>query len=226
MMVRHALLVGAVLALSMTSQAQAQLRGRGFNIPPVVQNIMMMRMEAVQKELALEEAQTKEITALAAQMQSEAMEIMSGLQDLTPEERQKEMPSVMKMITEKGKELQGKVDKVLNEKQAGRVKELSLQRRGVDALQDDAVIAELKLSDEQKQKLDAVRDEIADKQQEIFKSLASGGGDQGQVREKMMELRKEGGEKAMAILTDAQREQFEKMKGPKFDFPPMQRGLF
>ena len=226
-MYRHALLAGAVLALSMTSSAQAQLRGgRGFSIPPVVQNIMLMRAEAVQKELALEEAQTKEITALAAQMQSEAMEIFSGLQDLTPEERQKEMPLVMKMITEKGKELQEKVDKVLNAKQSTRMKELSLQRRGVDALQDDTVIAELKLSDEQKKKLETVRDEIADKQQEIIKSLTSGGGDQGQIREKMGELRKEAGEKAMAILTDSQREQFEKMKGPKFEFPPMQRGLF
>ena len=75
-------------------------------------------------------------------------------------------------------------------------------------------------------KEETVRDEIADKQQEIIKSLTSGGGDQGQIREKMGELRKEAGEKATAILTDGQREQFEKMKGPKFEFPPMQRGLF
>ena len=223
-MVRATFWAGVMLAMVMASSAQAQRRG-GLNLPPVVQNLMLMRVEAVQKELALNEEQSKTIVELAAQMQSEAMEIMSGLQDLTPEERQKELPGLMKMVAEKGKELQTKVDKVLDAKQTARMRELSLQRRGVDALQDDEVTDALKLNDKQKQDLDAVRKEVDDKQQAIFKELAGGGGDQGAMREKMMALRKEAGERALAILTDAQREQFEKMKGAKFEFPP-QRGLF
>jgi hypothetical protein len=226
-MLRHALLVGSMfglLVLSTASSAQAQF-GRGFNIPPSVQNLFMLRDQAVQKELALDEGQTKGINELAAQMQAEAMEVMSGLQDLTPEEQKQELPSIMKMVGEKGKEIQEKVDKVLNEKQRVRVKELSIQRRGVEALQDDEVIEALKLSDEQKQKLTAIRDEIADKQQAIFKDA---GGDRQQMREKFLALRKEAGESAMAILTSDQREQFDKMKGPKFDFPQggNRRGLF
>src|SRR5262245_35214080 len=161
---------GVMLAMVMASSAQAQRRG-GLNLPPVVQNLMLMRVEAVQKELALSEEQSKTIVELAAQMQSEAMEIMSGLQDLTPEERQKELPGLMKMVAEKGKELQTKVDKVLDAKQTARMRELSIQRRGVDALQDDEVTDALKLDDAQKQKLNTLRDEIGEKQQEIFKEL-------------------------------------------------------
>ena len=226
-MLRHAILIGSMfglLVLSIASPAQAQF-GRGFNIPPSVQNLFMLRDPAVQKELVLDEPQTKDINELAAQMQAEAMEVMSGLQDLTQEEQKQELPSIMKMVAEKGKEIQEKVDKVLSEKQLGRVKELSLQRRGVEALQDDEIIDALKLSDDQKQKLTAIRDEMGDKQQALFKDAA--GGDRQQMREKFLAMRKEAGESAMAILTSAQRDQFDKMKGPKFDFPQgNRRGLF
>jgi len=174
----------------------------------------------VKKELDLNADQQKALDLVAGQMQSDAMEIFSGLQDLSPEEREKELPSLLKMMTEKGKELQTKVDKVLNPKQTTRMKELSIQQRGAEAFEDDDVVAALKLSDEQKKKLTAIRDEAADKQQEIVKALTSGGGgDGGAIREKMQALRKELGDKAMAVLTDQQREAFEKMKGTKFDFP-------
>jgi hypothetical protein len=223
-MFRIRLLAGAMLALVIVSSAQAQL-GRGINIPPVVQNLMLMRSEPVQKELKLDDSQGKAVNELAGQMQSEAMEIMSGLQDLTPEEQRKEIPSLMKMVAEKGKALQDKVDKILNAEQKARMHQLSLQRRGVEALQDEAVIEALKLSDDQKKKLTAVREEAADKQQEIIKEVTSGG-DRSQIREKFGALRKESGEKAMAILSSEQREAFEKMKGAKFDFPQQRGGLF
>ena len=60
--------------------------------------------------------------------------------------------------------------------------------------------------------------------EEAMQALRAGGGDQGKMREKMMALRKELNEKAVAVLTSPQCEQFEKMKGTKFDFPP-QRGF-
>jgi hypothetical protein len=225
-MLRLGLLAGPALALTllMTSSASAQLGGRGFSIPPTVQNIMLLRVDAVQKELSLNEEQAKSIADVGAQMQSDAMEIFSGLQDLTPEERQKELPELMKLMTEKAKELQAKVDKILMPPQSARLKELSIQRRGVEALQDDEVAKALKISDEQKKKLVGLRDEAGEKQQEIIQAVLSGGGDRSGIREKIQALQKEFGEKALAILSSEQREQFEKLKGAKFDFPP-QRGF-
>jgi Spy/CpxP family protein refolding chaperone len=146
------------------------------------------------------------------------------LQDLTDEERKEEMPNLMKMISEKGKDLQTQVDKILDAKQTARIKELSIQRRNVAALQDDEVVAALKLSDEQKEKLTAIRDSTAKEQEEIVKGLLSGGGDRSQIRTKMEALQKTVGEKSFAVLTPEQREQFEKMKGAKFNFPPQGRG--
>ncbi|MBI3838870.1 MAG: hypothetical protein HY288_13185 [Planctomycetia bacterium] len=222
-MFRPLLLAGCALTLAMlmASSASAQFFGRGMRVPPSVRNIMMLRSDAVKKELDLSADQQKSLDEIAAQMQSEAMEIISGLQDLTPEEREKELPSLLKTMTEKGKELQAQVDKVLNAKQLTRMKELSIQQRGPEAFEDEEVATALKLSDDQKKKLVAVRDEAADKQQEIIKALTSGegGGDRAAIGEKMQALRKELGDKALAVLTAEQREIFEKMKGAKFDFP-------
>jgi hypothetical protein len=176
----------------------------------------------VQKELDLGTEQTKSISDMAGQMQSDAMEIMSGLQDLTEEERKEELPNLMKMMGEKGKELQAKVDKILNPKQTARVKELSLQRRGVAALQDDEIVAALKVSDEQKTQLIAIRDSLAKAQEEVMKAVIAGGGgaDRSTIQAKMEAMRKDLGDKALAVLTTEQRDQFEKMKGAKFNFPP------
>ncbi len=222
-MVRLSFFAGWALALAalMTSSASAQF-GRGFQMPPAVQTILLLRTEAVQKELDLGTEQTKSISDMAGQMQSDAMEIMSGLQDLTEEERKEELPNLMKMMGEKGKELQAKVDKILNPKQTARVKELSLQRRGVAALQDDEIVAALKVSDEQKTQLIAIRDSLAKAQEEVMKAVIAGGGgaDRSTIQAKMEAMRKDLGDKALAVLTTEQRDQFEKMKGAKFNFPP------
>lgn len=222
-MVRISVFIGAVLtlALSMTSSASAQL-GKGFQIPPAVRNIFVLRTEEVQKELKLTDDQIGQIDDLSIQLQSDALELFSSLQDLSDDERKAELPNLMKKFADKGKELQAKVDKFLDPKQAARMKELSLQQRDAEALADEEVITALKLTDDQKKKLTAVRDEAAEKLEEALKPLLGGGGaggDLGDLRTKMETLRKELSDKALAVLTTQQREQFEKMKGPKFDFP-------
>ena len=224
-MFRPSFLAALGLVLLMTTSASAQFRGMRF--PPSLQNIFMLRGEAVQKELGVNDAQKRELSDLAAQLQAEAMEIISGLQDLSPEEQKEHMPELMKMVAEKGKDIQQKVDKVLDQKQQARMKELSLQSRGAGALEDEEVAAALKISDDQKTKLVAIREEGNKKMEEAMSALrgGGGGGDAGDIRQKMMDMRKELGDKALAVLSPQQREQFEKMKGAKFTFPP-QRGPF
>jgi Spy/CpxP family protein refolding chaperone len=222
-MVRLSVFLGAALslALMMATPASAQL-GKGFKIPSAVRNIFMLRTEEVQKELKLTDDQNTQIDDLAIQLQSDALELFSSLQDLSEEERKTELPNLMKKFDEKGKELQAKVDKFLDAKQNARMKELSLQQRDAEALADDDVIAALKLTDDQKKKLREVQEEAARQVEEALKPLlggGGGGGDLGDIRTKMENMRKELSEKALAVLTTEQKAQFEKMKGPKFDFP-------
>jgi Spy/CpxP family protein refolding chaperone len=220
-MIRRLLFAAAAFAVSLlaASPAEAQLNLRGLRFPASLQNIFLLRGDAVQTELALKDEQKTAISELALALQQEAFEIMSGLQDLTPEEQKEQMPEVMKMIAEKGTEIQGKVDEILVDEQKARLKELSVQARGPQALEDDEISAALKITDEQKKKLEEVREEGNAAMQEAMTSLRAGGGDQGKMREKMGAMRKELSEKALAVLTPEQKEQFEKLKGKEFKFP-------
>jgi Spy/CpxP family protein refolding chaperone len=227
-MIRRFLLASATLALLLVfaPAAEAQLNLRGLKFPASLQNVMLLRGDAVQGELKLTDDQKKSLGDLAAQLQQEAFEIFSGLQDLTQEEQQEQMPEVMEMIAEKGKEIQEKVDKILEDQQKARLKELSLQARGAAALEDDELAAELKISDEQKAKLSAIREEGNEAMQKAFEELRAGGGDQGEMREKMAKFRKELSDKALAVLTPEQTEEFNKMKGAEFKFPSGRGGGF
>ncbi len=224
-MIRRILIASAALALLVTfaPSAQAQLNLRGLRFPASLQNVFLLRGEAVQTELKLDDEQKKSLGELSQQLQQDAFEIMSGLQDLTPEEQQEQMPEVMKMIEEKGNEIQGKVDTILKDEQKSRLKELSLQARGAAGLEDEEVAKALELSDDQLKKLAEIREEGNAAMQEAMQSLRAGGGDQGEMREKMGKLRDELSEKALAVLTDEQREKLDKMKGAEFKFP-QQRG--
>lgn len=225
-MIRRILAAGAALALLLVfaPPAEAQLNLRGLRFPASLQNVFLLRGDAVQEELKLDAEQKQQLQELSLQLQQEAFEIFSGLQDLTPEEQQEQMPEVMEMIAERGKESQEKVDKILKDEQKSRLKELSLQARGAQALEDDEVAGALKLSDEQKEKLAAIREEGNAAMQEAFGKLRAGGGAQGEIREKMGKLRTELTDKALAVLTDEQREQFDKMKGAEFKFPQNRGG--
>ncbi len=225
-MIRRFLLASATLTLLLvcTQSAEAQLRGLRF--PASLQNVFMLRGDAVQDELKLNDEQKATLSDLALQLQQEAFEIFSGLQDLTQEEQKEQMPEVMEMIEEKGKEIGSKVDKILDDQQKSRLKELSLQARGAQALEDDEVVAALKISDEQKAKLAEVREQGNEAMQKALEELRGGGGDQGNLREKMAQMRKDLGDKALEALTPEQREQFAKMKGAEFKFPSGRGGGF
>jgi hypothetical protein len=214
-------LAGSAVALvvCMASPALAQFP-RGLRFPASLQNVFMLRSDAVRKELGVNDEQQALLADLATKLQQDAFEIISGLQDLTPKEQKEMMAEVIKMVADKGKEVQAKVDEILNDSQTERLKQLSLQSRGAQALEDDEVVAALAISDEQKQKLANIREEGNQAMQEAFQKLRGGGGDQGDIRKKMTELRNKLSEKALAVLTPDQLKQFEKMKGKKFDFPP------
>jgi hypothetical protein len=211
-------------AVAMVSTASAQFNLRGMKFPASLQNVFMLGNEGVQNELSISEEQKKVLVELGDQMRADALEIFSSLQDLTPEEQKEQMPELMKMISEKGSAMQEKINKLLDDKQKARLKELSFQSRGAGALEDDEVIAALKISDAQKQKLADVREEGNKIIEQAMQALRGGGGDAGELRRKMGSMRKELADKALAVLTPEQRALFDKMKGAKFDFPP-QRGF-
>ncbi|MEX0677897.1 MAG: hypothetical protein WD063_12525 [Pirellulales bacterium] len=219
-MFRPWLVAGSAVALAVSVAASAQAQfPRGMRFPASLQDVFMLRNEAVRKELNVNDEQQAVLASLAAKLQQDAFEIISGLQDLTPEEQKEAMADVMKMVAEKGKEVKQQVDGILDKTQIERFKELSLQSRGAQALEDDEMVAALEITDEQKKQLAGIREDGMQAVQEAFQKLRGGGSDQGDIRKKIMEMRNRLSDKALTVLTPEQREQFEKMKGAKFDFP-------
>jgi hypothetical protein len=79
---------------------------------------------------------------------------------------------------------------------------------------DKEVSDKLKITDEQKQKMQAAQQEAFQKVD--FRALFQE--DPAKAREKMAEVQKEASEKAHDVLTADQKEEFAKMKGDKVDF--------
>ncbi|HEV3006418.1 MAG TPA: hypothetical protein VGX78_18250, partial [Pirellulales bacterium] len=104
----------------------------------------------------------------------------------------------------------------LTSEQVERLKQISRQARGVESLADDDVMLALKLSDDQKKQLETIRDAAG---QEVRALFGQQGLDQDARRTKMTEIRKSASEKAMAVLSDEQKKEFEKLQGEKIELP-------
>src|SRR5262249_57904536 len=78
----------------------------------------------------------------------------------------------------------------------------------------------LAIADDQKEALKTIADESAKKGQELGRGLFGQGiseEDRTKVREQLSALRTETEAECMAVLTDDQKAQFEKLRGPKFE---------
>src|SRR5215472_6741883 len=142
-LLKGALVLG--LALAMASVAHAQ-RGRGFGPGAMLQN------ESVQKELKLTDEQKTKLREALEKVRDNHKDDLAKLRDLSNEERQKLLRTV-------AEESQKAIAGVLDEKQMKRFKQIGWQASGANALNDPDVQKTLKLSDEQKKKL---QDIIAD----------------------------------------------------------------
>jgi hypothetical protein len=163
--------------------------GRGFGGGRGVSPITLVKVEGVQKDLELSQDQKDKVAVLEATQVDRA-----AMQGLSQEERQKKSAEVRDAE-------QKKVDEVLLPPQRERLAEIMLQLEGARALRRPEVAAKLKLTDDQKQKLEDV----------LSAGFGGGGGGPGGFAAAMEEMNK----KAMDVLTADQQAEFTKMKGKK-----------
>lgn len=103
----------------------------------------------------------------------------------------------------------------LSAKQLERLTQIHLQLLGVNALLVPDVIAALKISDSQQKQLRAIDAKFSEKRQGLRddRNLS-----RDESRTRMGKLLKETMAEATGVLTPRQRDEFEKMRGPAFDF--------
>jgi hypothetical protein len=214
---RH--ILAAVIAITvLVGSVSAQQRGFGGGTGLIT----IAANEAVQKDLGLSADTSAKLRELredyGAALQKENQNAgisFEGFQNLSREERTKMTAKITEVSTKLNDEFNPKAKGLVSADQYKRLEQIQLQynlrNRGPGALVYKDVASELKLSEDQQKKLQALQTEFDAKQRELF----SGGG--GGNQEGFTKLREERTAKTIEVLTADQKETLNKLKGPEFD---------
>ena len=184
-------------------------------------SLMLLGIPAVQKELGLSEEQKTDLTELQRKMQAQmraAFGDFRQMQDLSQEERDKRFAEARKKAGEATKQSEEQLGKILDEKQLERLKQLQLQREGVQALTRTEVVAKLKLTDDQQAKIKNI---ISDSRRQRPGRFNPDQTDEERnaAFAKMQEQRNTTKKSALAVLDDDQLIEWTALTGKEFKFP-------
>ena len=159
---------GAALALAATMMlAGGALAQRGFGRGGGFGG-NVLSMPEVQAELKLTDEQKTKVTDALAKLREQRQSQGQDFQSLSQEERQK-------LMADRRAEEDKQLGAILNADQVKRYHQLVLQRQGMTAVLDKPVADELKLTDDQRTKIQAVLGEQRAAMQELRQN--GGGGD-------------------------------------------------
>ena len=199
----------------------------------------LLRMEEVQKELAVTDEQKAELTKIAEAARGPGGAGGPGggfdfeaFQKLSDDEKAKQMADMAKQREERTKKSDEAIKALLKPEQLTRLSELRNQREGVRSLSREEVQKHLALTEEQVKK---VKDLVAaNPPGGGFGGFGGrggpgGGGDQSEeearkAREEATAKREAFDKDLAAVLTADQAAAWEKSKGAKFEFPAGGRG--
>jgi len=239
--------------------------GMGFRMMRGTGLAMLLGVEQVQKEIKLTEEQKAELAKLQESFRPPARGNFRNrweeLMKLSEEERNKKIEEMQKQFEEQAakrdKEITAKLGEILQPEQSARLNQIEMQitgeRNALVVLMRPEVMEGLGLSDEQKDQLKKIEEEIRAQWQQRPRGGRRGdrrprrggpdAGDQAEgapgaqrgerpqvdwdkVRQQMREAREKNRAKAMAVLTPEQKAKLGEMMGEPFelDWSALRRG--
>jgi hypothetical protein len=162
--------------------------------------IMFLTQPSVQKDLKMTEEQIAKVKKAIKSRQA----VREELKDLDPDARAKKLEEITKANDKLAAE-------ILTADQAKRLRQIYLQQQGVNAFTKPEVAKELKLTDEQKKKLEDLQAKAGAQIQALRRP---GGGEE--AMKKIGELTKGINEDAMKILTAEQKTKWKELTGEPF----------
>jgi len=202
--------LAAVLMMTLAAYGQDRPRPAGQGRMGMgMGSAMLLRNEAVQKELSITDEQMTKL--------KEVIEVPRGeggnrpnFRDMSDEEREKAMEEMAKRTAEQEK----KIAEILDEKQVARLKQVRRQVSGATGIVNDEELAkELSLTEEQTSKIRQTVQTL----RESMREVGGGGGGFAEVREKM-------NAEVMKVLTDDQKAKYKELLGEPFDVSQLRRG--
>jgi peroxiredoxin/uncharacterized protein (DUF1778 family) len=174
--------------------------------------LMLLRAPRIHRELALKEEQIRSLDEMVSEI-DEPLWRLRDLQFANADSSQKAWQLVG--------QAESKLGGIFSREQYARFRQLTVQARGYDALLSSDVIQGLGLSSEQIRQITEILDETRKEAGRLKKESAGRdeAGDSRQAEQVLAGQRK----KAVAVLTDAQKRQFQKLLGNPFDFGKIPR---
>ncbi len=177
----------------------------------------LLKLETVREEIELMPDQEEALTKINEGIKRPERGDFD-FRNASEEERTAFFEKMRKQAEETSKKTRAQLEEVLMPEQMDRLDQIALQIRGTSALMDEKVIKVLsitsKQTDEMKKISEDARENMREKMQEVMRS-----GDRSKIGEAFANVRKEIDDEIMAVLTTDQKDQFDKMKGEKFEMP-------
>lgn len=175
-----------------------------------LQGSFLVYRDKVQDDLKLTSEQKEKLEGHLKDRLPDFMKFFEGLGEKKADEREKELKAFRQTAQEK---LAPVLKDTLKADQTKRLRQLELQQEGALALWESPEVGkELKITDEQREQFMVVVQELQKKIGPLIKEAQSGGNAE-EIRPKVMKIRKEAEGKLEALLTDAQKKQWQEMLG-------------
>jgi Spy/CpxP family protein refolding chaperone len=214
-LVKLALVLGIIVLL--VGPALAQPPGGGFGRGMgggALGGAMLLMNKGVQDELKMDKEQIEKVGDVTKKFREDHQEDFEKLRDrdLPQEERQ----NITKKLAEAGTKA---MNEILKPDQAKRLRQIQRQQMGVGLFNEEEVQKELKLNDDQKEKIKTIADESRKEARDV---LQEGFG--AETMKKLQGIRKEAMAGAIKVLTPEQQETLKGITGKPFelrmDFKP------
>lgn len=181
-------------------------------------SLILVRNPKVMEEIKLSEEQSTKIDELFQELTAARRGITAELRGVPAAKRQKKLAEIQKKISEKTNEINKAIEKTLDPDQVARLEQLAIQRQGLAALSNPQIAKKLKLTEEQLQKIAAIRTEGLKKRQQLIQDARAGIVDRGQLAEKTKKIEEQTKKEVLLVLTMEQQTRFNLMQGEAFDF--------
>jgi acyl-CoA reductase-like NAD-dependent aldehyde dehydrogenase len=192
-------LVALAAARGSAQQSACEKCGRVMGPPP----LMLLAQKSVQAELKLSDDQVKKVGEALAGQRAE----FQKLRALPREEREKKFAELFETSRKLTKE-------IVTPEQGQRLRQIHWQQQGALAFGNPRVAEALHLSDEQKEKIEAIHKEARETAGKFFAQDPPPARED--IHRTMKELRKTSEAKTMALITEEQKAKWQEMLGTPF----------
>jgi hypothetical protein len=212
--------LGTILVV-VAATAQAQRGGGGFGTPSGYQ---LLANKSVQEELKLTDEQKTKVKEVTDKIFAEAKEKGFGggkggfNKDATKEEREKALAKIREAAKETNDKAMKELTPILKEEQVKRLKQIEHQQMRMAVFTDAETSKALAITDEQKEKIKGIAEEVTKDTGEINTAIRNKEMDFKDGGKKMEAIRKDGMDKALAILTDDQKSKYKALVGEPFEY--------